>query len=245
MKYIYIILTLFITNYAFSQTEGEYNDDGITVIEITEETDKIRGYPSTTSQKAMDYYNLGVNTGQDNPYVAINYFLKSIEEDKNYVIAYDNLGRMYRYTQQYELAIKYYKESIRIFPEGNTAHINLAIVYEIMGLNEKAINEYKTAIRLDPNDPEGYYGLAMMLLYTADSYDQLEDALTNAKTALELYKKNPPTFIGDSYFQIGYIYHFLRNDIKSKEYLNLAREKYIENNMEETWQSKLEFINKL
>jgi len=246
MKYIYIILTLFITNYAFSQTEGEYDDeDQVVRIKSEKETDDRYGYKGTNSQKALDYYNKATDLDQKDPYLSISYFLKAIKEDPYYVEAYDNLGRMYRYTKQYELAVKYYKKSISLFPDGVTAHQNLAVAYNKMNLYEEAISEYNILVTLDPNGPEGYYGLGWMLLITATTYDVLEDALINAKKSLDLYKKDPPNFIGDSYFLIGYIYHFLGNEIKSKEYFNITKEKYLENNMIKSWEDKLEIINKL
>jgi len=246
MKYIYIIFTLFITNYAFSQTEGKFDDkDKVVRIYSEKEQDERYGYEGTNSQEALDYYNKATEVGQKDPYLSISYYLKAIEEDPYFVEAYDNLGRLYRYTEQYDLAIEYYKKSIYLFTDGVIAHQNLAVVYQKMSLYEEAISEYNIVVTLDPNSPEGYYGLGWMLLITATTNDALEDALINAKKSLDLYKKNPPNFIGDSYFLIGYIYHFLGNDIKSKEYFNITKEKYLENNMIKNWEDKLEIINNL
>ena len=38
-------------------------------------------------------------------------------------------------------------------------------------------------------------------------------ALKNASKALELYKKNPTNYIGDSYGQVGLIYYYTKNNI--------------------------------
>ena len=57
-------------------------------------------------------------------------------------------------------------------------------------------------------------------------------ALSNALNALTLYKKNPPNYIGDSYAQIGLIYYDLGNKSQAKTYIQIAKEKYISNNLE-------------
>ena len=69
MKYIYIILTLLITNYTFSQTEGQYdNEDKVVRIWSEKETDDRYGYMGTISQKALDYYNKAIKLDQKDPY---------------------------------------------------------------------------------------------------------------------------------------------------------------------------------
>ena len=64
------------------------------------------------------------------------------------------------------------------------------------------------------------------------SIDDLNLALFNALKALTLYKKNPPNYIGDSYAQIGLIYYDLGNKSQAKTYIQIAKEKYISNNLE-------------
>ena len=246
MKYIYLIISLIISQYTFSQTQGKFDKkDNVTRIENKNETDERLGYTGTTSSEAFEYYNKATSLDQKNPALSIHYYLKAIKADPYFVEAYDNLGRLYRYTQQYELAIKYLKESIKLFPDGPTAHMNLANVYNTLEQYSDAIKEYNILIKLQPQYAEGYYGLSWMLLSTATDNNDLENALENAEKALELYKRDPPNFIGDSYFQIGYIYHYLGNTIKSKEYFNISKERYLDNNMQESWYDKLEIINRL
>jgi len=246
MKYIYLIITLVISQYTFSQTEGKFDKkDKVTRIENTNKTDDRLGYKGTSSSEALEYYNKGASLDQKNPALSIDYYLRAIKADPYFVEAYDNLGRLYRYTQQYELAIKYFKESIKLFPDGFLAHMNLASVYNTLGSYEDAIEEYNIMVKLEPEDAEGYYGLGWMLLSTATNNNELENALVNAKKALELYKRDPPNFIGDSYFLIGYIYHYLGNPIKSKEYFNITKKRYLEHGMEESWNHKLGIINGL
>ena len=56
--------------------------------------------------------------------------------------------------------------------------------------------KYKKVIKINSQDPEGYFGLAKTYLYRTSEIDL---ALKNALKALELYKKNPPNYIGDVY----------------------------------------------
>ena len=61
---------------------------------------------------------------------AINYFIKAINLDYQFIQAYDNLGKAYRMIEKYDSAIKTYEMSLKVFPSGISAHQNLGIVYE-------------------------------------------------------------------------------------------------------------------
>jgi tetratricopeptide (TPR) repeat protein len=100
-------------------------------------------------------------------------------------------------------------------------------------LDSRAIEEYKILIKMSPQNPEGYYGLANVY----QTLSKLDLALSNAFIALELYKQNPTNYIGDSYAQIGLIYYYMGNKSKAKEYIQIAKEKYISNNLESYFNS--------
>jgi tetratricopeptide (TPR) repeat protein len=160
---------------------------------------------------------------------AINFFIKAINLDYQFIQAYDNLGKAYRMIEKYDSAIKTYEISLKVFPSGISAHQNLAVIYEKQKTWDKAIYEYKILTNRVPLNPEGYYGLANV--YKKNS--KLNLALSNALKALELYKQNPTNYIGDSYGQVGLIYYDLGNKLEAKTYIQKAKNTYISNNLED------------
>ena len=60
----------------------------------------------------------------------------------------------------------------------------------------------------------------------------------NAEKALELYSLNPPSYIGDSYFLVGYINYYLNNESEMLKYFELAKQSYLENNLHDLWKHK-------
>ena len=53
---------------------------------------------------------------------------------------------------------------------------------------------------------------------------KLDLALSNALIAPELYEKNPPNYIYDSYLQVGLIYCYRKEKSLAKKYLKIAKE---------------------
>ena len=243
MQYLIITLSLLISNNFYSQTEGIFEvSDGVLVISNDLSTDRKKGYNGTTSKKAMKFYNQAFETSQVDVFKAIKLYNESIKIDPYFVEAYDNLGRLYRVVKDYNSAIECYQKSIALYPEGVTAHQNLAVVYEMLNDFESAKKEYRFLIELNPLDPEGYYGLGYMQLWSAETVQSLYDALDNAKKALELYTLNPPNYIGDSYFLIGYIYIYLNKNEEADRYFELAKKSYQENNLIDSWLYKEKMI---
>tara|TARA_B100000242_G_scaffold259306_1_gene204073 strand:- start:1313 stop:2476 length:1164 start_codon:yes stop_codon:yes gene_type:complete len=216
--------------------KGYYHEEeAILTIKRYQSEDVLMGYPtaSTLNKDAIEYYNKATNTIVSDTSLAISYYLKAIKKEPQYVQAYDNIAKIYRGLKKYDLAIKFLKTSIDIMPNGDVAHSNLAVIYNLQGNHNDAISEYKKTIEIAPYSPEGYYGLAATYLHYTKEFDL---ALVNSKKALELYKKNPPNYIGDSYAQVGLTYYYLENDFKAKEYIQIAKQKYLENNLEHVFE---------
>ena len=168
--------------------------------------------------------------------------MKAIKIEPKFVQAIDNLGKVYRILEKYDLAEKYYKKSIEIFPNGSTAHQNLAVVYDRQGRYNEEVEEYKKVIKINSQDPEGYFGLAKTYLYRTNEIDL---ALKNALKALELYKKNPPNYIGDGYQLVGLIYYYSGDETNAKKYIQIAKEKHIENDLEDAFTVHESILTKL
>ena len=234
MRILHTVLLLLINSVLFSQT-AIYSSDEILTLEIPTKIDVINGYPAADklNSQAITYYNKGteilMKPEKELIKDAINFFIKAINLDYQFIQAYDNLGKAYRMIEKYDSAIKTYEMSLKVFPSGISAHQNLAIVYEKQKTWDKAIYEYNILTNRVPLNPEGYYGLANV--YKKNS--KLNLALSNALKALELYKQNPTNYIGDSYGQVGLIYYDLGNKLEAKAYIQKAKNTYISNNLED------------
>ena len=240
-----LIYLLFVSFSSIAQT-AIYHSDGVLTVKVPTTIDVLLGYPTADELEsdAIDNFNKGteilkyLNELSDDEKIkaieqATDFYISAINFDSKFVQAYDNLGKAYRMLRKYDLAIKSYEASIKIFPNGPTAHQNLANVYEKQNNWNKAIKEYKKVIDLTPQSPEGYYGLANVYQKTS----KLELALSNALIALKLYEKNPTNYIGDSYGQVGLIYYYMDDKIKAKEYIQIAKDKYIFNQLQDYFYS--------
>jgi len=247
MKNILFLFTL-ISFHLFSQTEnpaeGTYTEQD-KVMTITDGAkDVLEGYPDASlfDNAAIDYYNKATNIIYSDANLAAEYYLKAIKIEPKFVQAIDNLGKVYRILEKYDLAEKYYKKSIEIFPNGSTAHQNLAVVYDRQGRYNEEVEEYKKVIKINSQDPEGYFGLAKTYLYRTN---EINLALKNALKALQLYKKNPPNYIGDGYQLVGLIYYYSGDETNAKKYIQIAKEKHIENDLEDAFTVHESILTKL
>ena len=129
---LFILFSLETTSQTKNPAEGTYTVQD-EVMSITDGAkDVLEGYPDASlfDYAAIDYYNKATNIIYSDPNLAAEYFLKAIKIEPKFVQAIDNLGKVYRILEKYDLAEKYYKKSIEIFPNGSTAHQNLAVVYD-------------------------------------------------------------------------------------------------------------------
>jgi|TARA_B110000259_G_scaffold137752_1_gene155116 tetratricopeptide (TPR) repeat protein len=245
MKNLILTLVLLLSFNSFTQTAIYNPDDDVLTIEIPTDLDELRGYPSPNEldSEAIIWYNLATEIIATRPNQAILLFKKAINKDPSFVQAYDNLAKTYRTLEEYDLAVKYYLLSQKIFPEGSSAYQNLAVVYRYQEKWDQAIRQYKMVISLNPDDPEGYYGLAGVYLTMGN--DKLILALSNAKKALNLYNINAPNYIGDSYAQIGLIYFYTGEKVLAKQYLEIAKVKYNENNLSQMFSQYENLLNSL
>jgi tetratricopeptide (TPR) repeat protein len=241
---LFILFSLEITSQTKNPAKGTYTVQD-EVMSITDGAkDVLEGYPDASlfDNAAIDYYNKATNIIYSDANLAAEYYLKAIKIEPKFVQAIDNLGKVYRILEKYDLAEKYYKKSIEIFPNGSTSHQNLAVVYDRQGRYNKEVDEYKKVIEINSKDPEGYFGLAKTYLYRTSEIDL---ALKNALKALELYKKNPPNYIGDGYQLVGLIYYYSGDEINAKKYIQIAKEKHIENDLEDAFTVDESILTKL
>ena len=226
-KIIFLFASIcFSLNISYSQVSWKNN---ILTFPASKKTDIVYNYPSDINNEAIIYYNKAINATSSNKESAINFYLLAIDIEPLFIQAYDNLGQLFRVSEEYNQAIKCYEKSISIYPFGHIAQINLATLYNIQNNSSKALQHYQNVIEIQPKSPEGYYGVAKILL-DSKSYDS---ALEYAKKALIRYERQPNTAIGDCYSLIGLIYYYSDNYSQAKKHIRIAKIKYQEYNLEE------------
>jgi tetratricopeptide (TPR) repeat protein len=96
--------------------------------EVKKDEKKNLSYSHSKNEKAKEYYSSGKEFMNESKFnLAIKSFQRAIKEDKNYVLAYDDMAASYRQLEDYDSAINYYKKSLEIFPEGDFALVNIGV----------------------------------------------------------------------------------------------------------------------
>ncbi len=198
----------------------------------------------TNFQKAVDgncadYYSnyiLGyINVAQEKYQECIPYFLKAIEQNKDYATSHYNLAYAYLFIDDRENALKYAQNALNLYTDQeykSDAAQMLGVIYSELKDDENAIKSYELSDKLTP---ENYYTLKPLLeLYVntenknADKtaaiffnlaptnptiYNDLEDIYYNKeKKLIDFYKsqfsmfKNNEKVQGNLNFYIGRIY---------------------------------------
>jgi len=87
-------------------------------------------------EKSIEYYFIGLN------------LLKMIEkeENRNYSIVYDHLGKAYSMLGKDDIAIKFYKRSIEIVKKYEEEQSELAITYDKIGISYINVEKYNKAL---------------------------------------------------------------------------------------------------
>ena len=126
----------------------------------------------TNFQKAVDgncadylsNYVLGyVNVAQKKYKECIPYFLKSIEQNKDYATSHYNLAYAYLLTDDNQNALKYAKNALALYTEPNyksDAARMTGVIYRELEDYNNAIKNYELA---DELDPDNYYTLKPLL----------------------------------------------------------------------------------
>jgi len=163
----------------------------------------------TDALSATDWFQKGYKAQIDKEYdKAISFYLRYIELDPDYAIAYYNLGNAYYDQGNHTKAIESYKKAIELNPDDAQAYYNLGYAYREQGNNAKAIESYKKAIELDPDYAKPYYNLGNAY------YNQ-----GNLTKAIELWEKAielDPDYT-KPYYNLGYAYRKQGNNAKAIE----------------------------
>lgn len=155
--------------------------------------------PSTGSADppAMAEGNQFMKTG--NYPAAIAAYGRVLKEDSTSGKALDSLAKCYRLIGKPDSAIGCYQQLIRINPKNLPALTRLAMVYMMQNDLAKAEKVYEEILKIDPKDPDGYFGMAEVMLKTG----RYQPAVVNALKAYELWKNTNKVYAGDALYYAG------------------------------------------
>lgn len=130
-----------------------------------------------------------------------------LEYDPNFVPAHFYLTRVYRRTQQYNLALRHGRRTLRLRPNETNAHLVLGMIYEEMGRDSLAARHYLKELANNPTSPESLCYLGKLYFKN----HQWKRASKRLRRCLELGFLND---LEDTVHKLGNCYHRL-HDIKS------------------------------
>ena len=194
----------------------------------------------TNFQKAVegncaDYlsnYVLGyVNIAQEKYQECIPYFLKAIEQNKDYATSHYNLAYAYLFTDDRENALKYAKNALNLYSDreykGDAARM-LGVIYRELEDDKNAMENYELA---DKIDPENYYTLKPLLELYVKTDNKKSDK--TAKVFFNLAPANPTI-----YNDLGEIYH---NNNKEKKLIDFYKSQLLAFKNDKKVQGNLNF----
>lgn len=194
----------------------------VELVVLSDSQDKLNAYSS--SEKAMSYYDKGLEALKKEEYkAAAKQFKKAVQEDDQFVYAWDNLGISYRYLEKYDDAITSYKKSIAVDSLNRTSLMNIAVAYNYKSDFKNSEIWYSKFKSLYPSDPEGHYGLSLSLM----NQNKLERALYSIIEAYDLYKEQGSPYIADAEKVMSYLYSLFENENKIDKFKEICEEKNI------------------
>lgn len=184
-------------------------------------------YADSDNQSAANYYTMAKDMMITGKYeLAIEGFQLAIKEDKNYVLAYDDMAACYRKLDDYDNAIKYYKKSLAIYPEGNFSLMNIAVVYSLKSDFKNSVRYYEKLIDYEPNNAEGYYGAGKAYF----GLKEYEKALDNIFKAHRIYTNENSDYKADSEKIMAMMYQKLKAEDKEALFIKIAESNNIKLN---------------
>lgn len=111
---------------------------------------------------------------------AIEEHKKAIEINKDYYVAWVNLGVAYRHKGDLDEAEKCYNEALKIKPEYGELHASLCALYIIKNEPEKAVKEFELAVKYDSELPIAYSNGSLAYAMMGN-FEEAEKALKKAK----------------------------------------------------------------
>jgi tetratricopeptide (TPR) repeat protein len=94
--------------------------------------------------------------------LAISSFLTTTEQDKNYALAYEQLGLIYA-NRGDKRCVDFYQNALRINPSNSLTRYNLGYFYQLQADTSNALKEFREITRLDPRFPYAPYNIGFII----------------------------------------------------------------------------------
>lgn len=153
---------------------------------------------------------------------ALNYYLKSIEYDNSFLLAYLKISDVYTENGRYEDSILYLEKCLKIDKDFIPAYIRLGVIYNLVQRYKDANIIHNKALTIEPYNPELLYNNSFSLMKLGKYYASLNNLL-------KLKEKENKDYI---YHEISLLYKNLGMFIESLEYEEKALELCVEENKE-------------
>ncbi len=103
------------------------------------------------NKMGMAELQLGMATNPRDLHLAKVAFEKAAKFDRNYAVAFNNLGVVGYYEKDYMRAVRYYKKALALKEESASFHANLGVAWFALENLDRAGAELSRALELDPD----------------------------------------------------------------------------------------------
>ncbi|MEX1188754.1 MAG: tetratricopeptide repeat protein [Bacteroidia bacterium] len=118
--------------------------------------------------------------------LAISSFLTTVEQDPNYLLAYEQLGLVFSASGN-PRAINFYETAIKLDPKNSLTRYNLGMYYQDNGNPEKAVEVFKELVKLDPAFANAHYNLGYLAIEEDKDYASAIEHFKSAEIANPSY----------------------------------------------------------
>jgi Tfp pilus assembly protein PilF len=146
---------------------------------------------------------------------------KMLALDRNSIAAHFHLARVYRRTEQYEIALHHAHRTLRLNPNEQNAHLNLGLIYDLMGKDKLAAFHYKKELSRNSGSAETLWNIGR-LHFENHRWLEASKYLRRCYNAYFMFQ------IEDTVHKLGFCYYKLR-DLQSyidvyTDYVRIAPE---------------------
>lgn len=143
------------------------------------------------NEKAILFYNEAIDHYRAKNFSeALNLYSKAIEEDPEYIKAYQNRANLYMQMEDYKSAIADYNSVLRLDPEIAKAWLYKGVAELKMTEDRKALKSFRKALKLDEDLELAWEQIASIYM----KHENFELALENLSKAIEINPANPNHF---------------------------------------------------
>ncbi len=114
--------------------------------------------------------------------LAISSFLTTVEQDPNYLLAFEQLGLVFAASGN-PRAVNFYETAIKLDPKNSLTRYNLGMYYQDNNQAEKAVEVFKELIQLDPAFANAHYNLGYLAIEESGDYSSALEHFKSAEIA--------------------------------------------------------------